>query len=229
MKRLLFVIGTMIAVGVMGSTSALASSGSTPALSPLNCGSGVLVVNVSQRVVNDADSGIVAYWAFDAYTRHIRVWQTDQGAFCAIVSYAGGFTTVAGHSPQNTGTVGASIHGNFRGGYLATFTGTFAPTKPTSGSLGRYDYACVLSADHTVSTCPGAPDWTTFYFSSTSGWTENQWGWIYTTEANGTWVNASTGNLGDITGVAPSDNGGDQNGDNQNSDNQNGDNQNGNQ
>ena len=175
---------------------------------------GTLVVNVTQRIVNDADSGLAGYWAFDAYTRHIKVWQTAPGTFCAIVRYDGGFTTVAGHSPQNTGTVAAGIQGDFNGGYLATFTGTFAPTRPTSGSLGRFDYACVLSADHSVATCPGFQDWTTFYFSSTNGWTENLWGWIYTTEANGTWLNASTGNLGDITGNPPSDDNGDNNNNN---------------
>ena len=26
------------------------------------------------------------------------------------------------------------------------------------------------------------------------------WGWVYQTENNGKWINASTGNLGDITG-----------------------------
>jgi len=215
MKRLLVVIGTVIAVGLMASTSAFASGGPTPDLSPLKCGPGTLVVNVTQRIINDADSGLAGYWAFDAYNRHIQVWQTATNTFCTIVSYNGTFTTVAGFSPQNTGTVAAGIQGNFRGGYLATFTGTLlaTPTKPTSGNLGTVDYACVLSSSNTVATCPGYQDWTTFYFSSLTGWTENQWGWIYTTEANGTWVNASTGNLGDITGVSPGDhNGGDHNG-----------------
>jgi hypothetical protein len=228
MKRFLLVIGTTIAVGLMGSTSAFASGGPAPNLPPLNCGTGTRVVNVTQHIVNDADSGLGGFWAFDAYNRHIKVWQTAPGTFCAVVSYDGRFTTVAGHSPQNTGTVAAGIHGNFRGGYVAKFTGTFLASKPTSGSLGTFNYACVLSADHGVATCPGYQDWTTFFFSSTSGFTEDPWGWIYTTEANGTWVNASTGNHGDITGVPSSDNnGGDNNGD-QNGGDQNGDNQSGN-
>jgi len=233
MKRLLFVIGTMIAVGLMGSTSAFASGGPAMDLSPLHCGAGPRVVNVTQHIVNDADSGLAGYWAFDAYTRHIQVWQTAPGTFCAIVSYDGTFSTVAGHSPQNTGTVAAGVHGNFRGGYVANFSATFAPSRHTSGSLGTFNYACVLSADHTVATCPGYQDWTTFFFSTAIAFNEDPWGWIYTTEANGTWVNASTGNHGDITGVPPSDNnggdnnGGDNNGD-QNGGDQNGDNQNGN-
>ena len=125
MKRLLVVIGTVIAVGLMASTSAFASDGPTPDLSPLKCGPGNRVVNVTQRIVNDADSGLAGFWAFDVYTRRIQVWQTATDTFCAIVSYDGTFTTVAGFSPQNTGTVAAGIQGNFRGGYLAaTFTGT---------------------------------------------------------------------------------------------------------
>jgi hypothetical protein len=227
MKHLLVAISTAIAVGLMASASAVASGGPTLDLSPLQCGPGTLVVNVNQRIVNDADSGVAGnYWAFDTYNRHIKVWQTAPNTFCAIVSYDGGFTTVAGPSPQNTGTVAAGIQGNFKGGYQATFTGTFAATKPTSGNLGTFDYACVLSSSNTVATCPGYQDWTTFYFSSTSGFNENWWGWIYTTEANGTWVNAITGNHGDITGVPPSDhNGGDHNGGDHNGGNHNGDNQ----
>ena len=233
MKRLLLVIGTTIAVGLMGSTSAFASDGPAPNLPPLNCGAGPRVVNVTQHIVNDADSSLTGFWAFDAYTRHIQVWQTTPGSFCAIVSYNGRFTTVAGNSPQSTGTVAAGIHGNFRGGYVANFSATFAPSRHTSGSLGTFNYACVLSAGNTVASCPGYQDWTTFFFSSTSGFTENTWGWIYTTEANGTWVNASTGNHGDITGVPSSDNNGgdsngDQNGGDQSGGDQNGDNQSGN-
>jgi hypothetical protein len=231
MKRLLVAISTAIAVGLMASASAVASGGSTLDLSPLGsgqCGPGTLVVNVTQHVINDADSGLAGYWAFDKYDRHIKVWRTAPDTYCAILRYDGEFTTVAGRSPQNTGTVAAGIQGDFKGGYRATqFTGTFAATKPTSGNLGTFDYACVLSAGNTVATC-NHPDWLTFYFSSTNGFDLNWWGWIYTTEANGTWVNAISGNLGDITGVPPSDQNGDnQHGDNQHGDNQHGDNQHG--
>ena len=216
MRRLLVAMSAAIAVGLTAAATAVSGSGPTLDLSPLRpsqCLPGTLVVNVTQHIISDADSGVAGnYWAFDNYERHIKVWQTGLTTYCAIVRYDGEFTTVAGPSPQNTGTVAADIQGEFKGGYRTTqFTGTWAPTKPTSGDLGTFDYACVLSAGNSVATCPGHVDWTTFYFSGTSGFDLAWWGWIYKTDANGTWVNAITGNLGDITGVPSSEQDGDNN------------------
>jgi hypothetical protein len=182
-----------------------AASASTPTLdlSPLDhsqCGGGTLVVDVTQDVINDADSGVAGNaWAFDDYQRQIRVWQTGPDTYCAILRYDGEFVTNAGPSPNNTGTLAAGVQGELAGGYRTThFTGTFAPTAPTSGDLGTFDYACDTSFN-----CPGRVSWPSLYFSSTSGFDLEWWGWIYTTDANGTWVNAISGNLGDITGSPP--------------------------
>ena len=38
------------------------------------------------------------------------------------------------------------------------------------------------------------------YFGSTGSRDQPAWGWTYHTAKNGDWVNASTGNSGDITG-----------------------------
>ena len=90
-----------------------------------SCPAGTLVINVIQKVTGDADSGVAGNaWAFDDYVRRIQVIQTASGSFCATVSYQGSFTTNAGPSPQNTGTVAAGVVGTFEGGYVATFTGT---------------------------------------------------------------------------------------------------------
>jgi hypothetical protein len=167
------------------------------------CPSGKLVINVNQKVVNDCDSGTTRpCWALDGFVRHIQVVQVT-GGFCATVSYQGNFTTIAGDSPQAVtdigGTVGDDVVGTFEGGYRSTtFTGTLlgTPTQSTRGSIGTFDYAC----DGTTGVCPGFVDWTTFYFSSTTGFDLAWWGWIYHGGLNGTWVNASTGNSGDITG-----------------------------
>jgi len=170
-----------------------------PQLAASACGPGTLVVNVEQKVRNDADSGVAGNaWAFDDYERHIKVWQTGSSpdTFCATVSYEGKFTTNAGASPGNTGTVEAGVRGRFEGGYRTTqFTGTFSPTEPTHGNLGVFDYRCDISFN-----CPGYVPWTTFYFTSTSGFDLAWWGWIYHAGKNGTWVNAISGNAGDITG-----------------------------
>jgi len=209
MRHLLGVIGAAITVGLTAAASAGAGGGPTLDLSPLQpnqCGPGTLVVNVTQHVINDADSGVAGNaWAFDKYERRIKVWKTGASTYCAIVRYAGEFTTNAGPSPGNTGIVAAGIDGEMKGGYRTTqFTGTFAPTNPTFGDLGMFDYACDTSFN-----CPGRVNWLTLYFSSTSGFDLAWWGWIYKTDANGSWVNAISGNLGDITGVQPNEQNGD--------------------
>ena len=160
---------------------------------------GAPVINVAQRILNDADSGEAGnYWGFDTIDRTIQVWKVGSGTYCAEVQYEGKFQAVAGQkSPGNTGILTGSESGTFNGGYRADITGALleSPTEPTHGSLGTTNYQCTISGN-----CPGAFDWTTKYFNTApTGFTFNYawWGWTY---KNGThvWVNASTGNSGDI-------------------------------
>jgi hypothetical protein len=157
------------------------------------------IIEVAQKIVNDADSGVAGNaWAMDAYHRHIEVWQLPDNSFCAITKYDGKFVTLAGASPQNTGTVTAGVKGTFEGGYRSTiFIGTLlaTPLKSTHGYIGTFNYQCDTSFN-----CPGYVDWTTFYFSSTAGFDLAWWGWIYHAGHLGTWVNSVDGNSGDITG-----------------------------
>lgn len=177
-----------------------AKNGNASELTRTSCNaSGAPVVDVTQRIINDVDSGQAGnYWGYDTINRQIQVWKVSDGNYCAEVQYEGTFTTIAGQkSPGNTGFLTGSERGTFNGGYRADIAGTLLdnPSLPTKGHLGTTDYACSLSGN-----CPGAFDWTTKYFnSSTAGFTVNYgwWGWTY---KNGTrvWVNASTGNSGDI-------------------------------
>ena len=157
---------------------------------------GKAVVNVTEKIINDADSGFAGYWAMDQYTRHIKVWQTGTNTFCADLSYDGTFNAFAGKTgPAGTGTIGSNVDGNFSGGYRSTqFTGTFAPTWSTSGSVGTVDYQCDMNGN-----CSNLVDWTSKYFSSTSGFYLAWWGWTYKANGHhGTWINAVNGNSGNI-------------------------------
>lgn len=162
-------------------------------------GGGKLVVNVVQRVINNADSGVTTpVWAFDEFTRQIQVWQTGADTFCATVKYQGSFVTIAGPSPMGLGVIEAGIKGTFEGGYTAPISGKLkaTPGANTKGNIGTVDYACDAAG-----ACPGAFFWADLYFETGDpGFVFDQpwWGWIYHGGNNGTWVNASGGNSGDI-------------------------------
>jgi hypothetical protein len=202
MKRILFGLAAALLGSLVSWSTAAATSGVTlnfgRELNAAACG-GMPIIDVTQTVLNDADSGFGGNaWAFDNYTRHIKVFQLSDGVFCATTHYEGSFTTNAGTSPSGSSTVTAGITGTILGGYRATsFSGTLLASSayPSHGNIGSFDYMCDLAF-----ICPGYVDWLTLYFSSTSGFNLDWWGWIYHAGGNGTWVNASSGSTGDITG-----------------------------
>ena len=139
------------------------------------------------------------YWALDTYERQIKVYQTTTaGNYCALVRYDGKFVTFAVASPQNTGTVGAGVKGEMEGGYRGIITGSLkaSPLWTTHGNVGVFDYACDI-----LGNCPGRVSWLAQYFDAGYGFDYGWWGWEYKTENNGSWINAVTGNSGDITGI----------------------------
>ena len=190
----------------------LAAPGGPPHLnwgSELNadqCPQGELVINVTHKVVNDIDSAVGGgFWATDTYNRHIQVWEVAPGTFCAVVRYTGQFVTDDGPSPQGTDIDGiaAGITGTFEGGYRSTiFSGTLnpGPAYRTRGNIGAFDYGCDVENDPgDYSSCTGLFSWVGTYFTSTSGFDLEWWGWVYHSGDNGTWVNSGDGNEGDIT------------------------------
>ncbi len=181
-------------------------------LSNSACGKklGSPVIEVTQKVQNDADSGETGnYWAFDYYTRHIKVWQTvapgetTPGTYCAIVTYDGSFYAIPGQVGPGNRPAGALIntstdepvHGSMTGGRRATITGTLlaTPTWKTHGSVGTTNYQCNISG-----TCTGLVSWVNQYFVSGASYTDDWWGWQYRGGSHGTWINAVTGNSGNI-------------------------------
>ena len=159
------------------------------------CPAGKLVVNATQRVVNDVDQGTKGnYWARDSYSRLIKVWRTGAGKYCAVVTYIGKFVTIAGASPGGTTTLPAGLKGTFIGAYRVDFTATpkAKPDESRFGFIGEYDYACTDTGD-----CPGAKYWAGFYFTGIQGDDLDWWRWVYTHRGS-QWINASTGTTGDI-------------------------------
>ena len=199
----------------------------TAATISLTCGpnavKGNLLVNITEKVINDGDSGQAGnYWALDAFTRTIKVWNLGSDSYCAVVTYNGTFAAQAGQkSPGTTATTGGILTGDeigtIKGGYVAQITGPLDVTDPANWPLvgkvnqgNAVNYQCVIAVDGSE-TCPGIVDWTTKYFDTSSNsfsFNENPWGWTYVGKdkptapdagaADGVWSNTSTGNSGDI-------------------------------
>lgn len=95
---------------------------------------------------------------------------------CATVTYDGKFKAVAGQTgPGGKETIGTDVHGDMKGGYRATFTGTLLtnPTWPTHGNVGTVDYGC----DITGATCHYV-SWTDQYFTGVASFDQPWWGAI---------------------------------------------------
>jgi hypothetical protein len=200
MKRLLIVIfgicmATLLPAGVLASPDPQLHWG--PEVSSSNCQGGKLVVNVKQQVVNSVDDGVGPgdAWGFTEYIRQIQVREMSENTYCATASYQGTVTTIAGTSPSGNGNVPEGLNIPFQGGIRYLITGFFEPVWDTHGSIGTFDYGC-----NAAQVCSGAVNWVAQYFAS--GFTQQLewWGFIYHGGNNGTWVNSSDGNEGDITG-----------------------------
>ena len=158
--------------------------------------SGDLVLNITYKIENSMDSGIAGnYWAYDFLNRHIQVRQTGENEYCAEVRDTGYFVTVEGRSPGDTDDIAAGIEGRVNGGYVMTIQGSLDPTYDTFGNIGVFDYEC----NPVSGVCENAFNWIAAYFSAGFSYSYQEWGWKYHTAKNGTWINSSDGNSGDIT------------------------------
>jgi hypothetical protein len=154
------------------------------------------VVDSHFTAENSADTGPDGHvWALDGGTRYIRIWSLGGDAYCLQIRDVGTFTTFAGLSPEGTGTVPAGVTGTFDStSYLRAY-GKFAPTVPTTGSLGNIDAQCQQDG----SCANPIPSIRASYFPS--GYKHLDFGAFtatYDGGACGTWVQTNSGDTGDI-------------------------------
>lgn len=158
------------------------------------CG-GTRVLDVSYRVQNDVDTGVKGNnWAFDSYTREVRVWRKAPGRFCSASTYNGDFATIAGWSPGGKTQLPAGIRGTFKGTSATTFRGKLAARgAPLRGFLGVKDFAC-SSADR-KGQCSGTWDWLRTYFTGLAGFKYTKYTFTYraTENGKGTWSDTLSG------------------------------------
>ena len=177
---------SLCAILVLLGTGAFTSTGPSQVVQPAP-------IVVSYRFVTIDSNTHGTYWAYDTFystvtivNKGVNLWQltwVDTGSFISWSSY----------SPSGTGTIGDGVIGTISGGQTITVNGVLKSSLPSY--LGYYDFQC----DHDAN-CPGYVSWRTMMFDSVTSYTYNQWAWTYVTCGNGTWVNADTGNIGDITG-----------------------------
>jgi hypothetical protein len=144
------------------------------------------VIAVSYRVQNDVDTGIKGNnWAFDTYTRSVRVWRRAPGKFCSVSSYQGEFASIEGPSPGGKWQLPAGIRGTFAGASVTAFRGRLAAQgAPTRGFLGVKDFGC-SSAD-VKGQCTGTWDWVRDYFTGVTGFRYTRYAFRYHATENGT-------------------------------------------
>ena len=180
------------------------------------CPSGTKVLNVMRKVTNSLDSGTgmnqydTVWWATIDYVQQVQVIQTGPGEFCATVKNQGSFESVGGDSPgcagnSNCGTsdgyLAPGVVGTLQGGATITFTGTFSPgNMRTKGNIGTLDQECDATQANGGCNGAGFTAWLNEYFTGVAGFSYDWWGWVYHAGDNGSWVNAESGNEGNIVG-----------------------------
>ena len=184
MKKVITLAALVMAAVGITATTALASPGPVGTGKQACEASGRAVVNV-HFTYTSPDSGLGGNnWANDTIHRQLQIWKVADGDYCASVSDQGSFVTLDGTSPGGEAHVSAGITGKLKGGYTTTLlTGTLDPSKPTRGDLGTF-------------TAETRPSFLSYGLDGSLA----DWGWVYQTQNNGKWLNASTGNSGDITG-----------------------------
>ena len=188
---------------------AASNSVAVPVVPPGLPAGSTLVLDIRLQVTNDEDSGFFGYWALLNYTKDVLVWQVPAGTFYAEVRYEGTWKTFKNAVSPGLGmTQERDGSGPMKGGYVATFAGTFNPgTQKVKGSIGTYDFAGT-KADILLGTYGNGQAGPTIPFSVLSayfpGYTNfayQSWGWMYNCKdekMNETWFNFDRASIGDI-------------------------------
>ena len=203
MRKLLVVLGASVAaIGVLAGSATASRSATSFAFPNLTC-SGTLLVDVSARILNEADGGVLGnVWALDAVNERARVWQTtaplaagSPGGYCVVQNFSGSFATFAGPSPEGTGAVTAGVTGFLASVQRFEISATFQPLVPLSGFLGTFDLQC-----NQQGVCPGDVRFSSLFFQHITGFGGAALAAVYFAGQHGTWIQTSSGDFGDITG-----------------------------
>ncbi|MCH8111719.1 MAG: hypothetical protein IH905_07165 [Proteobacteria bacterium] len=175
------------------------------------CPVGDRVINVVRKISNGSDNGFGTNtfgnddWAILEFVQNIQVDDLGGGDYCATLKYQGSLETVGNESPAGGGadSMASGIVGTFQGGVTLSFSATtFNPdTFRTKGNLGKVDQNCTGTTSG-IDDCnfSSTTTWISEYFDGVSGLSFDWYGWVYHAGNNGSWINGSDGDSGDITG-----------------------------
>lgn len=159
---------------------------------PAYANGGGVVIDARWRTITIDSKVGGGFWADVNMKTHALVYDMGGGHYKVVATQTGRFRSWAGDSPGGTGKIGEGVKGKVTGGFVAHVWGD---PEDISGSLGTFDYEC----DH-FGNCSDYVSWRDILFDSHGKWYYESWGWVYTTCGNGTWINSSAGNHGDILG-----------------------------
>jgi hypothetical protein len=158
------------------------------------------IIDISWHIQNEADEGSNSFWAFDYYTRDVKVWEIStpvnggSGTYCATVHIKGKFYAVPGQLGPGSSPGGAKINtaadepinGSISGGRRLTIVGTLLPTPvwPTHGDVGTTNAQCDIQGN-----CTGNPDnWLIRYFTDGMSGSSAWYGFKFDGGSHGTWI-----------------------------------------
>ena len=175
-----------VAAGIAAAAALVGIGVSTAAATDLTAPSCQADVTFTTHVSNRPDSSAHGDWAKDDFTRTTTVHCLTPGSYRVTLSDSGTFTPLPGAlSPM----AGLPIHnlpwktaGSFEGGTSFTVATNATPVNPSAGASGKYS----------------SSEWAELVFPK-GKIVAGAFGWTYK-HCGETWINASSGNHGDITG-----------------------------
>lgn len=166
-------VAAMVGVGVTAASATTVATATCPA-----------PVSFTTHVVNRPDSSAHGDWAKDTFTRTTTVTCVVPGTYKVTLADSGSFTPLPGALSPTAGLPIQNLPftGTFVGGTSFVVESAGSPVNPTAGASGKYS----------------SSEWAKLVFPNGKA-EQGAFGWTYS-HCGETWVNASAGNHGDITG-----------------------------
>ena len=217
MRRLLIVTTTALVFLLLATAPALAKNEKSKSDSNSR---GKLVLNVTYKVTDLADTDPSGEPLTDDVNRHVQVRQTADGSYYVIVKDQGRWQAIeTAIDPDETfvedqtvdetaGDHDSGMSGTLHGGYTATFEAG-EPVDLKNGHLGTFSYESAPEGDQLGADLPAPFNWMDTFFPESSGLNYLNWTYTYIFQSE-RWTTETPGSPLDVpipespTGEEPS-------------------------